>query len=60
MFYIIYIIIFYSYGEGTSKDIQAISYLNKQFIHQDESYVLKLNEMKYSDITQDFSLYNQL
>ena len=55
-----HIIIFYSYGEGTSKDIQTISYLNKQFIHQDESYVLKLNEIKYSDITQNFSLYNQL
>ncbi|MGN1344714.1 MAG: hypothetical protein ACI4U3_09045, partial [Traorella sp.] len=50
-----HIIIYYNYGPGSFKDIQTISYLNKQFVHQDEVYLNNLDEYDYDEVIKNFS-----
>lgn len=48
------IFIFYQYGDGTSSNIQLISYLLGQFIHQSDSFLNSLSKLTYNELIDSF------
>lgn len=48
------IFIYYHQGEGSKENVQLISYLLKQFIHQSESFLNLLYKRNYEEIIKHF------
>ena len=46
--------IFYQQGNGSKENVQIISYLLKQFIHQNELFINTLYDRSYKDVVGIF------
>lgn len=50
------VFIFYQQGDGSQENVQIISYLLKQFIHQNELFINTLADRSYKDIISIFQV----
>ncbi len=51
-----HVFIFYQYGDGSRENVQRISYLLKQFLHQNALFLNTLYEQSYDEVVDCFNI----